>query len=109
MKNLGEIIRNNKKQTKEDTGQKGLIMYDFTVHLLKKVTSGFDYLVEPSSSTSNCDDASSLANNAPASVDSETSARAIEQRRFLMTELLETEATYIADLEQCYAYIKQVL
>ena len=39
-------------------------------------------------------------------VDSEAVAKAIEQRRFLMTELLETEATYIADLEQCYAYIK---
>ena len=69
----------------------------------------WNYIADPSSSTANCDDASSLANNAPASVDSETSARAIEQRRFLMTELLETEATYIADLEQCYAYIKQVL
>ena len=42
-------------------------------------------------------------------VDSEAVAKAIEQRRFLMTELLETGATYIADLEQCYAYIKQVI
>ena len=105
--------RNYKKQLKDRLrkiqDKKDFTMYHFTVPLWKKITSGFDYLVDPCSSTSNCDDASSLANNAPASVDTETSARAIEQRRFLMTELLETEATYIADLEQCYAYIKQVL
>jgi hypothetical protein len=58
-------------------------------------------LLGPSSSTStsNCDDLS-------APPDAETAAKAIEQRGFRLDELLDSESTYIKDLEQCYAYIK---
>ena len=56
----------------------------------------------------NCDDAAAAAAAAPPPPETDPDAleKILTQRRYRLQELLESEQTYVQDLEQCVEYIK---
>ena len=73
---------------------------------LPSAAAASDILSNPTQGQASCDPSESNPAAAAAPADPDEVEKTLQQRGFRLTELFESEKTYVQDLEQCVNYIK---